>query len=132
MNNVVLTGRPTTDPDVRIGQKKVARFNIAVRRTKDSADFINCIAFDKVADFAERYLKKGNRVLVKGRIQTGAYEKDGHKIYTTDVVCDVIEPIDWEEPTRTQPEPQATPQQISVNKNEQNWGMEITEDDLPF
>lgn len=129
MNSVILTGRPTTDPDVRMGTKKIVRFNLAVRRTKDSADFINCIAFDKIADFAERYLRKGNRVLVKGRIQTGSYEKDGHKVYTTDVICDVIEPIDWEEPPTAQHTP---PQQMSVNKNDQNWGNDITDDDLPF
>lgn len=133
MNSVILTGRPTTDLDVRMGTKKIVRFNLAVRRTKDTADFINCIAFDKIAEFAERYLRKGNRVLVKGRVQTGSYEKDGRKIYTTDIICDVIEPIDWEEPTAMQPVPQAAPQQLSVNKNEQTWSHdEISDDELPF
>ena len=94
MNKVFLQGRLTKDPDVRYAQNEnstcVARYNLAVdRRGKEKeADFINCVAFGKSGEFAEKYLKKGTKILVSGRIQTGSYEKDGKKVYTTDVVVE--------------------------------------------
>ena len=83
-------GRLTRDPETRqSGETAVARYTLAVdRRKKDGADFINCVVFGKGAEFAEKYLKKGTKIAVCGRIQTGSYEKDGRKIYTTDVVVD--------------------------------------------
>ena len=96
MNRVILMGRLTKDPDVRgDGNSTVARYSIAVdRRFKDSdgnyqTDFINIVAFGKSAEFAEKYFKKGMKVLVTGRIQTGSYtNKDGQKVYTTDIVAE--------------------------------------------
>ena len=90
MNKVILAGRLTKDPDVRetTNGMKVARYTIAVDRYKEGADFINCIAFDKRAEFAEKYLSKGRKIMIEGHIQTGSYEKDGHKVFTTDVVID--------------------------------------------
>ena len=94
MNKVTLMGRLTKDPDVRYAQNEnstcVARYSLAVdRRGKEKeADFINCVAFGKAGEFAEKYLKKGTKILVSGRIQTGSYEKDGKKVYTTDVVVE--------------------------------------------
>lgn len=96
MNLVVLMGRLTADPDVRYTQEQtaVARFTLAVdRRYKQeggpTADFIPCVAFGRGADFAEKYLHKGLRITVSGRIQTGSYiNKDGQKVYTTEVVVD--------------------------------------------
>ena len=94
MNKVTLMGRLTKDPDVRYAQNEnstcVARYSLAVdRRGKEKeADFINCVAFGKSGEFAEKYLKKGTKILVSGRIQTGSYEKDGKKVYTTDVVVE--------------------------------------------
>lgn len=94
MNKVILMGRLTKDPDVRYAQNEnstcVARYSLAVdRRGKEKeADFINCVAFGKSGEFAEKYLKKGTKILVSGRIQTGSYEKDGKKVYTTDVVVE--------------------------------------------
>ncbi len=99
MNKVILMGRLTKDPDVRYSQgdnpTAIARYSLAVdRRFKRSndeqtADFINCVAFGKSAEFAEKYLKKGTKIAVTGRIQTGSYtNKDGQKIYTTDVVIE--------------------------------------------
>ena len=99
MNKAVLMGRLTRDPDVRYTQGQqpmcVARYTLAVdRRTKDSdgnrqADFISCIAFGKNGEFAEKYLHKGRRICISGRIQTGSYtNKDGVKVYTTDVVVE--------------------------------------------
>lgn len=94
MNNVVLIGRLTKDPDVREYGKgknagKVARYTLAVQRagSKDDADFINCAVFGAGADFAEEYLEKGIKIGVKGEIRTGSYKNDeGKTIYTTEVI----------------------------------------------
>ena len=99
MNSVQLVGRFTRDPEVRYtdGGTSIARFSIAVdRRFKQqdgpSADFINCIAFGKTAEFVEKYFHQGNKVGLNGRIQTGSYtNKDGQKVYTTDVVVENVE-----------------------------------------
>ncbi len=99
MNKAVLMGRLTKDPDVRYTQgsdpKAVARYSLAVdRKTKDAngnrqTDFINCVAFGKSGEFAEKYLHKGMKICIAGRIQTGSYTKqDGTKVYTTDVVAE--------------------------------------------
>lgn len=100
MNKVILMGRLTRDPDVRVSntadrQITVARYTLAVdRRAKrdgndQTADFISCVAFDRAAEFAEKYLHQGTKVLVTGRIQTGSYtNKEGHKVYTTDVMIE--------------------------------------------
>lgn len=96
MNQVVLMGRLTRDPDVRYAQNEqrtvIARYTLAVDRRKSQdgkqeADFISCIAFGKNGEFAEKYLKKGSKIAVSGRIQTGSYtNNNGDKVYTTDVV----------------------------------------------
>ncbi len=98
MNKVVLIGRLTKDPEVRYSQGKnemaVARYTLAVdRKAKQqdgqNADFINCICFGKGAEFCEKYLSKGIKIAVTGRIQTGSYtNKNGQKVYTTDVVVE--------------------------------------------
>lgn len=99
MNKVILMGRIVRDPDVRYsqganGSTAVARYTLAVDRKfkqegQPTADFINCIAFGKLGEFAEKYLHKGVKIAVTGRIQTGSYKnKDGNTIYTTDVVVE--------------------------------------------
>ena len=92
MNKVVLMGRLTKDPEERTnGDTTVARFTLAVDRKfkKDESDFISCVAFGKTAEFISKYFSKGNRIGISGRIQTGNYtNKEGQKIYTTDVVAD--------------------------------------------
>ncbi len=101
MNKVILMGRLTRDPDVRYSQGEtascVARYTLAVDRRfarRDSqdaqtADFIGIVAFGKAGEFAEKYFRKGTKVIVTGRIQTGSYtNKDGVKVYTTDVVAE--------------------------------------------
>ena len=101
MNRVILMGRLTRDPEVRYSQGErsmaIARYTLAVdrrgRRGQDgndqTADFINCVAFDRAGEFAEKYFRQGMRVLVSGRIQTGSYvNKDGQKVYTTDIIVD--------------------------------------------
>ncbi len=96
MNNVILMGRLTRDPEIKeTTTTKVASYTLAVDRTKKAengekvADFISIKAFDKKADFAQNYLHKGTKLVVRGRIQTGKYtNKDGITVYTTDVVVD--------------------------------------------
>lgn len=102
MNSVQLVGRLTRDPDVRYtdGGTTVARFTLAVdRRFKkdggDEADFISCVAFGKTAEFLEKWFRKGQRLGLTGRIQTGSYvNQEGTKIYTTDVVTENVELVE--------------------------------------
>ena len=93
MNSVVLIGRTTKDIELRYSQNgnmAIARFSLAVdRMSKDKGtDFISCIAFGKTAELLEKYVSKGRKIAIQGHIQTGSYEKDGHKVYTTDVIVD--------------------------------------------
>lgn len=98
LNRVILIGRLTGSPDVRYSnvngdQLAIAKYTLAVDRKKNGeTDFIRCIAFGKQGEFAEKYLYKGMKIGVEGRIQTGSYEdKDGKKVYTTDVVVEAHE-----------------------------------------
>lgn len=100
MNKVELIGRLTRDPDIRYAQGNtplcIARSNLAVNRRyhkdgEQSADFISLVAFGKMGEFFEKYLKKGMKIAVVGRIQTGSYEKDGQRIYTCDVIVEESE-----------------------------------------
>ena len=93
MNKAILIGRLCADPEVGTtgGGKKYARYRLAVDRPtkadgQQNADFLPCVAWEKGADFVERYLSKGTKIAIEGRIQTGSYEKDGVKHYTTDIV----------------------------------------------
>ena len=98
MNKSIITGRLTADPDVRYTtgneQMAIASYTVAVQRdfkNKDGeydADFIRCKAFGKRGEFAEKYLHKGMKILIEGRLQTGSYEKDGQTHYTTDLIVD--------------------------------------------
>jgi len=100
MNKVILMGRLTRDPDVRYSDQSsaVARFTLAVDRRfkrdgdQQTADFILCVAFGKTGEFIERYCHQGTKLVVEGRIQTGSYtNRDGNKVYTTDVVAENVE-----------------------------------------
>ena len=88
MNNVILMGRLTKDPELSrsSGGKAFTRFSIAINRIGEGTDFINCIAWEKTAKTISEYFKKGQRILVQGSIRTGSYEKNGETRYTTDVV----------------------------------------------
>ena len=99
MNKVILMGRLTRDPEVRYSQGEnsmaIARYTIAVDRRvrrdgdQQTADFINCVAFGRSGEFAEKYFYKGIKIAVTGRIQTGSYtNKDGQRVYTTDVIVE--------------------------------------------
>ena len=137
MNKTILIGRLTKEPEVRYsnganGSTAVARYTLAVDRKfkqegQPSADFINCIAFGKLGEFAEKYLHKGVKIAVTGRIQTGSYtNKDGQKVYTTDVVVEEQEFCESKSQSNSQPQP--TP------SNDNSW-MNIpdgVEDSLPF
>lgn len=122
-------GRLTRDPEIRYTNSQtgeqmcIARYTLAVDRrfakknggdNQQTADFISCVAFGKTGEFAEKYLKQGTKIAVSGRIQTGSYtNKDGQKVYTTDVVVEESEFAESKgttsQSTNTQPEPQEAP-----------------------
>ncbi len=103
MNKVILIGRLTRDPDVRMieqGDKQlcITRYTLAVDRRfkregdEQTADFIRCVSFGKTAEFAEKYFKQGTKIAVEGRIQTGSYQnQEGQTVYTTEVVVEQTE-----------------------------------------
>lgn len=154
-NVVVLIGRLTKDIELRKTQsgKSFARFTLAVnRRTKNEqgkqdADFISCIVWEKRAETMYQYLGKGSLVGIEGRIQTGSYERDGQRVYTTDVVVenfDFLESRQQRQQAQAQSQPYfpddssyaASPQTTSNDDAQEDFDSEpildITNDDLPF
>lgn len=140
MNRVILMGRLTRDPDVKYSQGEksiaVARYTLAVDRRgkKDSdsneqqADFISCVAFDRSGEFAEKYFRQGMRVLISGRIQTGSYtNKEGKKVYTTDVVVESQEFADSKNASGQNTTPEST-----SNDGFMNVPDGVDNDTLPF
>ena len=142
MNKVILMGRLTRDPDIRYTQPNsaqeqtcIARYSLAVdrrfRRDGDSqtADFISCVAFGRQAEFTEKYLRKGTKIAITGRIQTGSYtNRDGQKVYTTDVV------VEEQEFAESKAAGQTTQQNPAPMASEDGF-MEIPdglEEELPF
>ena len=123
MNKVILMGRLARDPEVRWTQKNsaqdetcIARYTLAVdRRFKregeaQTADFISCVAFGRQAEFAEKYLRKGTKIAITGRIQTGSYtNRDGQKVYTTDVVVEEQEFAESKGSREENRQPQTSP-----------------------
>lgn len=157
MNKVILMGRLTRDPNVTYSNNggdstAVARYTLAVdrRMCKDAAsyqptaDFISCVAFGKSGEFAEKYLKQGTKIAITGRIQTGSYtNKDGQKVYTTDVVVEEQEFAEskaasqnWQntQPAQERPQPeQARPQPEQAAADGFMSILDGVEDDgLPF
>ena len=123
MNITFLIGRTTADPEVRYtqGEKSmaVARFNLAVDRRfkkdgEQATDFINCVAFGKTAEFFEKYIHKGVKIAIQGRIQTGSYEKDGQKRYTTDVIVEQVEFAESKQAKSTQDDFVSIPEEITA------------------
>lgn len=119
MNKIILMGRLTKDPEVRYSQGNnpmaIARYTLAVERKfkrdgEPNADFINCIAFGKNGEFAEKYLHKGMKILIEGRWQSGSYtNRDGQKVYTNDCVvesCEFAESKNASQSERPKPMPQ--------------------------
>ena len=136
MNKVILMGRLTRDPDVRWSQgqepKAVARYTLAVDRRfkregdQQTADFIPCVVFGRGAEFTEKYLKQGTKIVVAGRIQTGSYtNRDGQKVYTTDVIVEEQEFA--ESKGSNQQAPEQTPDDGFVDVPD-----DLSEDGLPF
>lgn len=123
MNTVQLTGRTTAEIDLRYTKtgKAVARFTLAVNRMKkdDGADFISCQVWGKAAENMKQYVRKGHKVAVIGHIRTDSYEKNGQRIYTTDVIADAIEFLEQK--------PQSKPAEDYSGS-----GYSETDDDLPF
>lgn len=113
MNTVVISGRLTREAELRYTQAGMAvtNFNIAVDRNmskakkqeaeakgEQTADFINCVAFNKTAEYIANYSRKGGRIAVEGRIQTGSYtNQEGQRVYTTDVIANNVEIIDFKD-----------------------------------
>lgn len=136
MNKVILMGRLARDPEIRYTDQQLAigRYSLAVPRRvqqgqEPAADFVNIVSFGKAAEFAEKYLKKGTKVLVTGRLQTGSYtNKDGQKVYTTDVVA--------EEQEFCESKASGTTQNTNASSNPMDGFMSMPddgiEDDLPF
>lgn len=130
MNKVILMGRLTDHPEIRYTQGEeqlaVARYRLAVNRNgnEKGADFINCVAFGRSAQFAERYLAKGMQILITGRIQTGSYtNREGVKIYTTDIIIDTQEFTEKKEETKPE----------EAKKESGSEFMEdLSDDQLPF
>ena len=143
LNKVILMGRLTRNPEVRYspGEKAtcVAKYTLAVNRRfhregEQDADFINCVAFGKQGEFAEKYLKQGTKIVISGRIQTGSYtNRDGVKVYTTDVVIEEQEFAESKKAAETSSTPQNTQ---GVKSNPEDDGFmtipEGVEEELPF
>ena len=133
MNHVVLMGRLTRDPEVRYttgdNPMAIARYTLAVDRRfrKDgeaTADFISCKAFGRAAEFTEKYLRQGVKIAVHGRIETGSYtNKDGKKVYTTDVIVDGQEFAESKADKAAEPAPAA---------DENGFAPTMDDEDLPF
>ena len=129
MNQAILMGRLTKDVECKYTPDgmAVARFNLALDRGKDKngqdrgTDFPSCVAFGRTAENLEKFSGKGLRVAVTGHITTGSYEKDGHKVYTTDITADRVEFIDWKEKTDAAPSADYAPE-----------GFSAIDEDIPF
>ena len=139
MNNVTLIGRLTRDPELRYtaGGMTVARFTLAVERrmskerkleaeakNQTTADFISCTAWGKTAETISNYVQKGHRLGVEGRIQTGSYEKDGQRFYTTDVLVNNMEFLE----SAQAPQQSQQPQQFD---NTEGY-FPVNNEDVPF
>ena len=139
MNKVVLMGRLTDNPTIRYSQGAeptcIARYRLAVDRKykkdgEQNADFINCVVFGKGAEFAEKYLHKGTKILAIGRIQTGSYtNNDGQKVYTTDVV---VEEQEFAESKASQGGQQFAPTRPTTPPTDNDGFMNIPDEDVPF
>ena len=140
MNKVILMGRLTRDPEVRYSQgdvaTAVARYTLAVdrrfrREGEATADFINCVAFGRQAEFAERYLRQGTKIAITGRIQTGSYtNRDGAKVYTTDIV---VEEQEFAESKNASNVSSARPEpQVAAGDGFMNIPDGVEDEGLPF
>lgn len=126
MNKVMLIGRLTKDVLLKTGNTSLARFTLAVnRRAKNEADYISCVAFGRTAEVLDKYTKKGHRIGICGRLETGSYtNREGQKVYTTDVIVE-----DFYFLESKQQEPKQEP------KQKDDFFLvpdAVSDDDLPF
>lgn len=138
INRVVLVGRITKDPELRKTQSgtSVVSFTIACNRRVPSqgqdADFINCVAWNKTADFMAQYVKKGALLGLEGRIQTRSYDdRDGKRVYVTEVVADSVQFLESKKQAENV-QNEANTEPVMQNDECGDYGAEIETDDLPF
>lgn len=145
MNKFIGIGRITKDIILERthNNKFVTKFTLAINRryNRDEADFINCVAWEKTAEFMERYLGKGKLVAVEGEVRTRSYDdKDGKRVYMTEILVSQVEPLERieagsvQQGSHYQPQPQATTYQFEEQPKEDMLGdvLDISSDDLPF
>ena len=140
MNSVALVGRLARDPEVRYSsgtQTAIAKFTVAVPRAfakqgEQDADFIPVTCFGKSAEFVEKYFSKGKMIGVTGRIQTGSYEKDGRKVYTTDVIADRVEFVGGKDDNRAGGREAASVSKDIPEDVIPSGFEKLADDDIPF
>ena len=135
MNKVMLIGRITKDPELRYTSSNIpsVRFTLAVNRPFENqngereTDFINIVVWRKQAENVKKYVSKGSLVAVEGRIQTGSYEKDGQRIYTTDVVADNVQFLESKSQSQNRMQDDVTPSDFAFN-NDSNQTTDMSEE----
>lgn len=153
MNKVVLIGRVTRDPELRYTASNIpsVRFTLAVNRPFENqsgqreADFINIVVWRKQAENVKKYVTKGSLIAVEGRIQTGSYEKDAQRVYTTDVVADNVQFLESKAQSQNRVDNDVTPSDFAFNNNSTQTtdmseevfadfgdSVEISDDDIAF
>ncbi len=153
MNKVMLIGRITRDPELRYTSSNIpsVRFTLAVNRPFENqngereTDFINIVVWRKQAENVKKYVSKGSLVAVEGRIQTGSYEKDGQRVYTTDVVADNVQFLESKAQSQNRVEDNVTPADFAFNNDSAQTtdmseevfadfgdSIEISDDDIAF
>lgn len=145
MNKVILMGRLVRDPEVRYSQGEnsmaIARYTLAVDRKgrksngdEQNADFIRCVAFNKSAEFAEKYLRQGLRILISGRIQTGSYNnRDGQKVHTVEIVIEEQEFADGKQAgNHTSSGNTYAPYGTGYSGDDFSMGLDGSEEGLPY
>ena len=153
MNKVVLIGRVTRDPELRYTASNIpsVRFTLAVNRPFENqsgqreADFINIVVWRKQAENVKKYVTKGSLIAVEGRIQTGSYEKDGQRVYITDVVADNVQFLESKAQSQNRVDNDVTPSDFAFNNNSTQTtdmseevfadfgdSVEISDDDIAF
>ena len=135
MNKVILMGRLCNDPEISTAQNGnvIAKYRLAVNRDykkegQPEADFLNCVAFGRSADFVRNFLHKGIKIAVEGRIQTGSYEKDGIKHYTTDIIADRHEFCESKSTNASV----RNDEELPLPHSDVNGYVEVYNEDLPF
>lgn len=140
MNNVILIGRLTRDPELRYttSQMAVATFTLAIDRPvkagkEKEADFPRVTAFGKTAENCEKYLAKGRMVAVQGSLQTGSYtNKDGATVYTTDVIANRVEFLEWGDRPQSNAPANSGAQASTFNASDVPDDFQALDEDVPF